>query len=104
MAGSYRRLWTTGKEPLYWRHEVSGELAGAVEAYLANRIDGATVTDERIALLRDYIAHWINAPWWDSPVFEAELRRLRDGARELDSATKIAEWIHQAMDIGIDPL
>ena len=92
--------------PLYWRDEESGQLAKAVNAYLDNRLHGTTVTDEQIGLVRDYFVHYIDAPCWDSddPDIQAYLQNLRTSARELDSATKISEWIVKALDICLDPL
>ncbi len=90
--------------PFYWRDEVSGELGRAVMAYLNNRIEGTTVTDAQIALLRDYLSHWINAPCWMASGFECEMSNLRSSVRELETATEIDDWLHQALDIGMDPL
>lgn len=90
--------------PLNWRDGVSGELAKAVEAYLDNRIDGTTITDDQVTMLREYICHYINAPCWGCPEFDSELRDLRASAPELDSATEISEWISKALEIGLDPL
>lgn len=92
--------------PLYWRDEVSGLLKETVEAYLDNRVDGKPITEAEIVLLRDYFAHWINAPCWspaDSPFLE-EIATLREEVLELKTAGEISEWIFKAMDIGIDPL
>ena len=90
--------------PLNWRDEVSGVLPAAVEAYLDNRIEGTTITDAQITVLREYIVHYINAPCWDNPEFVTELAHLRTVAPGLDTATDIAEFIRLAMDIGLDPL
>jgi hypothetical protein len=90
--------------PFNWRDEMSGELPAAVAAYLDNRIDGTTITDAQIALLREFLIHYINAPCWDNGAFESELNNLRESAPHLDSATEISEWIFQCMEIGLDPL
>lgn len=90
--------------PFFWRDEASGELNDAVMAYLNNRIEGQTVTDAQIVLVRDYLAHYIGAPCWDDSGFEMEMAHLRSTVRELDSATEIQEWIRQCLDIGMDPL
>ncbi len=90
--------------PLYWRDEQSGELGLAIDAYLLNRHAGATITDGQITLLRDYLEYWVNAPCWRSEGIEKEMKDLRKSVRELDSATEIDEWIHKALEIGMDPL
>jgi hypothetical protein len=90
--------------PFHWSHEISGELRHAVEAYHDNRIENKTVTDAQIALLRDYLSHYINAPCWDNPEFQSELAHLRWSVSKLDSATEISKWIHKSMEIGLDPL
>lgn len=90
--------------PLYWRYELSGELAAAVTAYLENRINGGRVDDGQIALIRDYICYWVNAPCWENDEFSTELAELRTAAKELDSAERIQEWTRLALDIGMDPL
>jgi hypothetical protein len=102
------RMPTTYKPPLglpfYWQDEVTGELPRAVRAYLDHVVDGEPITDKQLALLRDYLDHWVCAPCWDSPVLEAELRHLRGSIRHLTSVAEIGDWIHQALEIGMDPL
>jgi hypothetical protein len=90
--------------PLHWRDEISGRLAKAVHAYLLNRTDNLTVTDEQIVLLRGYLRYYIHAPCWEWPEFRQELSSLRSAVGELDTATEIDEWIHKALEIGLDPL
>lgn len=90
--------------PFHYSHEVSGELADAVKAYLDNRVENKTVTDAQIVLLRDYLSHYIHAPCWDESGFESELAHLRWAVSYLDSATEISAWIFKAMEIGLDPL
>lgn len=88
--------------PLYWQNEQTGKLREAVTAYLNNRIDGETVTENQIALLVEYIAYWVKAPCWDAP--SDELQELRLSVEQLDTAEKVDEWIQKALDLGIDPL
>jgi hypothetical protein len=90
--------------PLFWRDEVSGQLPAAVQAYLDNRCDGAPISDEQIALLRDYIHHYIHAPCWEQDAFAAELKELRGSVDGLTSSQAIADWIWKALEIGLDPL
>jgi hypothetical protein len=102
------RMPTVYKDPLglpfYWEDEVSGELRKAVHAYLDHAIDGKPFTAPQIELVRDYLQHWINAPCWDAPAFEAELKDLRETVRTLRTAESIHDWIHKALEIGMDPL
>lgn len=105
--------------PLYWRDEVSGQLSKAVKAYLDNRVEGRPITNGQIALLRDYLAYWVNAPCWDHQADEftdeilqltsmeelmPELSQLRSSVQHLKTAADIDKWIHEALDIGMDPL
>ena len=90
--------------PFHWQHEVSGRLATAVTAYLDNRIHKETIAEEDVTILREYLVHYINAPCWNNEEFASQLTALRSSAPTLDSATKISEWIWDAMEIGLDPL
>ena len=90
--------------PFYWEDEVTGELPAAIGAYLDHAVDGKPITAAQIELMRDYLEHWINAPCWDSPVFEVELKHLREAVRTLRKPEDIHVWIHEALDIGMDPL
>jgi hypothetical protein len=89
-------------EPFYWKYEQTGMLALAVKAYLDRRHSGAPLTGSDIALLRQYLAQWINAPCWLGP--SAKLDFLREVVNTLDSSDKISAWLNAALDIGIDPL
>jgi hypothetical protein len=90
--------------PFYWEDEVSGELRKAIHAYLDHATDGKPFTDAQLELMRDYLEHWINAPCWNSEVFESELKHLRESAKTLRTAEQIHDWIHEALEIGMDPL
>lgn len=90
--------------PLNWRDEVSGKLPAAVYAYLDNRIDGTPLSDEHLAMVREYIEHHINAPCWEQDEFREELAALRKAATELKTPDDVGAWIRQGMDIGLDPL
>jgi len=54
--------------------------------------------------MRDYLEHYIKAPCWDTPVFEAKLKQLREAAQTLRTVEEIHDWIHKCLDIGMDPL
>jgi hypothetical protein len=90
--------------PFYWEDEVSGELRKAIHAYLDHAVDGKPITSAQITLMVDYLTHWVCAPCWDSEAFEVELKNLRATVRGLTTPTAIHDWIHQALDIGMDPL
>ena len=91
--------------PFSWRDEQSGELARAVMAYLEHCTDNRTVTDAQIVLVRDYLQYYVSAPCWDhTGGFQSELKHLRSTIRDCQTATEIHDWIHQALDIGMDPL
>lgn len=92
--------------PFYWMDEQSGELRAAVESYLDRVTEGGPpLTPERIAVLRDYLAHYINAPCWDvADAFAEELRVLRADVHRLTTAEGIDGWIAKCLDIGLDPL
>lgn len=87
--------------PLNWRDETSGILPTAVMAYLE---DKASV--EQIELVGNFIDYFIHAPVWDiqDNYFETELKDLRESSKKLTNRQEIHEWIHKAMEIGLDPL
>lgn len=80
--------------PGYWMHETSGVLRPAVEAYLA----GGPMSPDQVAAMRAYLRQWIASPSWARA---AELRRRVDG---LTDRKAIAQWLDDAMAVGIDPL
>jgi hypothetical protein len=82
--------------PGYWMHEESGVLRPVVVAYLKDQ----PLTDAQIAVMRSYLRQWITANVWVGPAI-AELRRRIDG---LTSRQAIADWLDDAIDLGIDPL
>ena len=112
--------------PYYWRDETSGVLAVAIKAYVDGDLRGQTTADARVALVKQYLVHWINAPCWEialgyrsdsvrlasvlslpSPADEdgiRKLRSLRESAEQLGSEEGIAGWLQGAVDLGLDPL
>jgi len=93
-------LTDTKTWPGFWRNEVSGVLRPVVEAY----IDCKALDARGIATMRAYLRQWINAPAWDMGEPTEELRRLRARVELLQTQAEIAQWIWEAMEIGIDPL
>jgi len=89
--------------PRYWRDEASGVLAAAVEAYLTNK--PLTLNDLRY--LRNYCVQWVNSSAWDLNPFEDgrnALANLRESARQIHSVQQLDRWLHDAVDLGMDPL
>jgi hypothetical protein len=91
------RMPTTYEDgvPYYWLWETSGELAGAVTAYLEGR-----ETPAQLALVLDYITYWTNAPCWRGPALPELRRRLR----AVTTREALRRWLEEALDAGIDPL
>lgn len=89
--------------PVYWRDEQSGVLVAAIEAYMDSRIirKGPQPTAEQIELIRDFFLYFIKAPCWASGF---EMNALIKQAEKIQTGDDIAEWIHAALEIGIDPL
>lgn len=91
--------------PHFWRFETGGELAPAVERFLA----GTFMSTRDIYLMREYLRQWILSPLWDAnPSLDSEgaqdLAALRTGIDRLTSVNAIRTWIRSALDLGIDPL
>ncbi len=80
----------------YWLHETSGVLRPAVEAYLRNE----PMTAIQIAAMRAYLRQWVEASVWRGPGV-GDLRKCVD---TLTSRKAIDDWLHAALDLGIDPL
>jgi hypothetical protein len=63
-------------------------------------IEGDPLSDEQIALTRDYLRQWIMAPCHPEPALD-KLRRRVD---ELTTTEAIRRWLDDALRMGIDPL
>jgi hypothetical protein len=94
--------------PYYWRDETSGVLAVAIKAYVDGGLRRLTTADARVALVKQYCVHWVNAPCWEILREDREglgaLRGLREAAEHIVSTENIANWIDRALDLGLDPL
>ena len=93
--------------PSYWKFEQTGRLAAAIKAYLNNRIDKTAISPAECDLVKTYLQHWIYAPGWQENRFDhwpEDLKRLREAADQITDADSIERWIHDAIDLGIDPL
>jgi hypothetical protein len=91
--------------PRYWRDETGRELRPAIERYLSNQ----ELTASDIVVIRAYLQQSIDSPAWDlNPHQDREsaagLQRLRESAARIQGREDIHQWIHEALDIGIDPL
>ena len=104
----YRTIGNVSGLPLNWRHEVTGVLPTAVMRYLNHRIDGTSIDEIDLELVRAYLQHFIEAPCWnhmdDNPEMAPDLAKLRRDIVGLKTPDAIAEWIHRCLDLGIDPL
>lgn len=94
--------------PLNWRDEQSGALSAAILAYLDNRIKGTVLTDEQFDLVKDFVRHYIGAPCWNHMLEDeelaTELATLRHQVLYLKTPDDLGAWIHQCLDVGLDPL
>lgn len=91
--------------PHYWLHETSGVLKPVVEAYLNNK----TLSEQDIAILRQYLRQWIMWPGWDENPHASEGHRqwLAMQRRLIDCLTSratIEVWLAGAVEMGMDPL
>jgi hypothetical protein len=104
----YRSVGPVTGLPLNWRDETSGILPRAVERYLANRIDGTSIDEIDLEMVRAFLEHYINAPCWNhmnqDEELAAELAGLRRDALTLKTPDEMGAWIGRCLDIGIDPL
>lgn len=82
--------------PGYWKHESSGLLRAAVEAYLS----GAPMTDEHIGYMRKYFSQWISRGAFQGD----QVERLRILVRVIETRRDIELWIALARTAGCDPL
>ena len=93
--------------PLNWQNEVSGRLEKAVMAYL-----NQTPTPEQLKIVIAYIQYHIHAPCWleSSPFGKIdedmviEINSLRTQSLNLTSLKDVNQYIHKALEIGLDPL
>jgi hypothetical protein len=90
--------------PGYWMDETGGQLAPAIERYLAGELRNGD-----IPLIRAYLRQWIDSPAWDNnPHLTAdgvrELADLRSSVETIATREDIDGWLKIAIDKGLDPL
>lgn len=92
--------------PLYWDDEPSGLLSLAVVAYFVQDADKTKPepTAEQLELVINYIRYYIKAPCWEgAEAFSEELKNLRTQAEGLKTVDDVRKFIHDSMEIGLDP-
>lgn len=89
---------TTGM-PVYWRSDVTGQCEGAMMAYL----NGA-MNPRQFQIVAGYLQYHIGAPAWEDNGFDLELMELREKSKHFKTREDIAQWLNEAMDIGLDPI
>ncbi len=90
--------------PLRWQDDVSGELPAAMKAFVDHHVVKTPITPEQIELVREYFEYYINAPCWTVEGMETQFTRLRESIKTLKSVQEIDAWIHQCLEVGIDPM
>ncbi|MGL4620696.1 hypothetical protein [Chroococcidiopsis sp.] len=93
--------------PHYWMYETSGKLKVAIHAYLNHMGSKSAfpMSDDHIALIREYFRQWIFAPaYMSAEGFEAEKAALRESVGAIATVRDIDRWLDRANQIGIDPL
>jgi hypothetical protein len=83
---------------LRWQDDETRVLPQAVQAFFAGH-----ATLEQLELVRDYCEYYINAPCWAIGNDEATWAMLRSRVKELRTAVQILEWLHDALEVTIDP-
>ena len=84
------------RAPKFWRHEITGRLANAVEAYL----QGKPLDASQVNTMRAYLWQWIMSPVWRGP----EIDKLRETVGTIQTREDIKRWLWDALAEGIDPL
>lgn len=94
--------------PLNWRDETSGVLIAAVTRYMENRINGTSIDEIDLELVRVFLEHYINAPCWnhmnEDDGLAADLAALRRDVLTIETPEAMGAWIGRCLDLGIDPL
>ena len=91
--------------PKYWVYEQGDALRPA----MLKLIDGKTLTEGDVAVIRDYFVQWVCSPVWDdNPHMNAagrqQLQMLREEARQILTGTDIRRWLIKSAQQGVDPV
>jgi hypothetical protein len=89
-----RRARMMAAPPGFWPNETTGVLRPAVEAYLV----GKDLDQAQCAALRAYLRQWM------TPYTGQEVEALTDRVDTLTDRAAISRWLHDALELGIDPL
>lgn len=108
MPAIYRDFGHVKGLPLNWRDETSGVLITAVSRYMGSRINGTSIDEIDVELVRVFLEHYINAPCWnhmnEDEELAAELAGLRSDVKHLVTPDQVGAWINRCLDLGMDPL
>lgn len=87
--------------PLYWKHEASGVMAGVIHAFVGEfPLDG-----EQLRLLKEYIAHWIQAPCWRWETHKTPASQFLARLARAQNREDVWAVLHPLFDeTGMDPL
>lgn len=93
--------------PLNWQDDTSGQMLGAVMAYLRQ-----DPTPEELKLVIAYLQYHIHAPAWldgalmgpIDPAIVAEIEALRAQALAMTTLEEVNQYIYRALRAAIDPL
>jgi hypothetical protein len=93
--------------PLNWRDDVTGTLPAVMMTFLEKRKE---TPSEQLQMVIAFLQYHIHAPCWlgeplnpDEETKE-EILALRELSLTLKTFEDVHQYIHRAMDIGIDPL
>ncbi len=78
----------------YWMYETSGVLRPVVERYL----NGETLDDAGIAIMRAYLKQWMDGGPWKNAA------GLGDRVASIASTAALRSWLDDAAEVGIDPM
>jgi hypothetical protein len=92
-----------GQLPPYWKHETSGQLQPAIEAFVnhcAYPDEVSPPTKQQLGLIIQYFKLYIQAPCWQGP----DIAELRGSANGLQTVEDCRHWLAKCLREGIDPL
>lgn len=98
--------------PIHWRDDQTGKVSGAIWAYICYCAEPQkpAPSQEQLRLVAEYGKYYINASCWNHSEYFAEaLARLRGRIDEIAAAEAVdlvalKRWIHDCLEIAVDPL